>query len=117
MEAVELGCRRILVAGRRLVYEGECFVKGSAQPYRMFSILKDGDAVGFDFYGHELGPRYSTMFVSPVSLSVNASDLVFSENQLMSRVFGIDLGMISYRDMNVIADAVDKFLRKESTSR
>ena len=114
MEAIGLGCRRILVGGHRLVYEGECFVKGSAQPYRMFSIAKRDDGVDFDFYGHELGPRYSTTFVSPISLSVNASDIAFSENLLMSRMFGIDLGMISYRDMNTVVGIVDIFLRKEA---
>jgi len=113
MEAVELDGRRILVADRRLVYEGECFVRGSAQPYRMFSIAKDGDAVGFDFYGHALGPRHSTTFAAPVFIAVNASDLVFSENLLTSRTFGVDLGMISYRNMNVVARIVGTFLRRE----
>ena len=114
MEAVEPGSRRILVGEHRLVYEGECFVKGSAQPYRMFSIAKGGDAVDFDFYGHELGPRYSTTFVSPISLSVSASDIVFSENLLTSRIFRVDLGMISYRDMNAVVGIVDIFLRKKA---
>lgn len=110
MEAVELGSRRILVSDSRLVYEGECFVRGDV--YRRFSILKEHNFVDFTFDAYEDGRKMRRSMGMPIDLVRQGSNLSFADRNHVSSTLTVGLVVPSAADEE-IARIVGRFLRKE----
>lgn len=112
MESIELSeGRRIVTSDRRLVYEGECFVRGDV--YRRFSILKKHGFADFVFGACEDGYAVRRSMGMPIDLVRQGSDLSFVERNHASSTLAFGLVVPSASDVEEIACVVGRFLRRE----